>query len=89
MTAREIHRFTEKREVVELHDKIRGGAGETKTMRFSEQALYHVLQRNEAYLVRALEQFEYSDPEVKKDANVEESKTGERTRRGFRVRTTP
>jgi len=24
----------------ELHDKIRGGAGETKTMRFSEQALY-------------------------------------------------
>lgn len=73
----------------ELHDKIRGGTGEMKTMRYSEQALYHVLQRNEQYLQRALDQFEYSDPEVKKDAKDALESYIKELRGGFLSRTTP
>lgn len=48
----------------ELHEKIRGSATETKTMRFPEQALFHVLHRNETYLQRQLEAFDYTTPDL-------------------------
>jgi hypothetical protein len=52
----------------ELCERIRGTSGEQKTMRFAAQALYHVLSRNEEFLVRQLEAFEYSSPEELSDA---------------------
>jgi hypothetical protein len=48
----------------ELCEKIQGSSGESKTMRFPAQALYYVLTRNEAYLARQLEGFEYASPDV-------------------------
>lgn len=45
----------------ELHEKLRGSTTEIKTMRFPEQALFHVLSRNENYLLRQLEAFDYVD----------------------------
>jgi hypothetical protein len=52
----------------ELCERIRGSSGEQKTMRFASQALYLVLARNEEFLVRQLESFEYASKEELSDA---------------------
>jgi hypothetical protein len=48
----------------ELHEKIRGSQHDLKTMRFAEQALFHVLTRYEQHLLLELESFEYEAPDV-------------------------
>lgn len=73
----------------ELHEKIRGSATELKQMRFVEQAMYHVLARNEQYLTRQLESFEYPDPEVLSDAKAKLEGLLKDTRNAFLSRTTP
>jgi hypothetical protein len=46
----------------ELHERLRAGAAEPKTMRFAEQAVYYVFARTEPALVEALESMSYADP---------------------------
>ena len=73
----------------ELHDKIRGSANEPKTMRFAEQALYHVLSRNEEALLAQLDAFDYASPEVKEEARESLSNWVKELRNDFLGRTTP
>lgn len=51
----------------ELADKIRGGQGEQKTLRYPEQALFHVLSRNQEYVTRQIDQIN-APPEVKAES---------------------
>jgi hypothetical protein len=73
----------------ELHDKIRGSASEMKTMRFAEQALYHVLSRNEEALLRQLDAFEYASADVKEEARDGLQNWVKELRNDFLGRTTP
>jgi hypothetical protein len=73
----------------ELHDKLRGGKGEAKVMRHPEQALFHMLQRNQDYLARQLDQFEYADAEVKKDTRAVLDSYIKELRNDFLGRSTP
>ncbi len=73
----------------ELHEKIRGSDSQMKTMRFGEQALYHVMARNEERLLKELDGFEYSAPEVKEDARDALQNWVKELRNEFLGRTTP
>jgi hypothetical protein len=73
----------------ELHDKIRGSDNELKTMRFGEQALYHVLSHNEARLLKELDAFDYASQEVKDDARDALQNWVKELRNEFLGRTTP
>ncbi len=73
----------------ELCERIRGTAGEQKTMRFGAQALYHVLSRNEAFLTQELESFEYSSPGELEDAKVRLTDVTKDLRNQFLSATTP
>jgi hypothetical protein len=73
----------------ELHEKIRGSESELKTMRFSEQALYHVMSHNEARLLVELDAFEYALPEVKEDARDALQSWVKELRNDFLGKTTP
>ncbi len=73
----------------ELCERIRGTAGEHKTMRFPAQALYHVLSRNEAYVTRQLEAFEYASPDVLEDAKTRMDQITKELRNEFLSSTTP
>lgn len=73
----------------ELAEKIRGGGSELKTMRYGEQALYHVLTHNEERLLRELDAFEYSSPDVKEDARDALQNWVKELRNDFLGRTTP
>lgn len=73
----------------ELHERHGGDAPQTKTMRFAEQALFHVLARNEPYLSRQLEEFDYLDPEALVKAKRELALTIRTLRDDFLARTTP
>jgi hypothetical protein len=73
----------------ELHEKIRGGASETKTMRFAEQALFHVLSRNEARILEQLDSFEFSSLTVREQAEERFLDIIKALRNDFLGRTTP
>ncbi|MGH7268879.1 MAG: hypothetical protein ACREJ3_00485, partial [Polyangiaceae bacterium] len=73
----------------ELSERIRGAAGEQKTMRLGAQALYHVLTRNEAFLVRQLESFEYGSPSDLEDAKTRLDGLTKELRNEFLSTTTP
>jgi hypothetical protein len=73
----------------ELHEKIRGSETQLKTMRFGEQALYHVMSRNEERLLAELEGFEFATPEVKEDARDALQNWVKELRNEFLGRTTP
>ena len=73
----------------ELHEKIRGGQGELKTMRYGEQALYHVLSRDEERLLAELDRFEYATRDVKEDARDALQNWIKELRNEFLGRTTP
>ncbi len=73
----------------ELHEKIRGSAGETKTMRFAEQGLYHVLARNQDYIVSQLDAFEFARPETKERSRELFLEMVKELRNDFLSRTTP
>jgi hypothetical protein len=72
-----------------LGERIRGTSGEQKTMRYGAQALYHVLSRNEAFLVRQLEAFEYTSPAELDDARARLSNVTKELRNEFLGETTP
>jgi hypothetical protein len=73
----------------ELHDKLKGGSNEQKTMRFSEQALFHVISKHEAAIRADLAKFEYHNPDVKTDALLRLDDWVKELRNGFLTRTTP
>jgi hypothetical protein len=73
----------------ELCERIRGTAGEQKKMRFASQALYHVLSRNEAFLSRQLESFEYASPDELEDAKTRLADITKELRDQFLSGTTP
>lgn len=73
----------------ELHDKIRGSSGEAKTMRFAEQALYHLFTNNEATLLKQLASFDYASKEIAERAREELLDHVKELRNGFLSRTTP
>jgi len=73
----------------ELAEKIRGGAGEVKTMRYGEQALFHVLSHNEARLLAELDAFDYASPDAKEDARDALQNWVKELRNEFLGRTTP
>lgn len=73
----------------ELHDKLRGEGQKQKTMRFGEQALYHVLSRNEERLLKELDGFDYATPEVKAAAREALQDWVKELRNEFLGRTTP
>ncbi len=73
----------------ELCERIRGTAGEQKVMRFGAQALYHVLSRNEAFLARQLESFEYTSPGELEDAKARLDDLTKDLRNQFLSATTP
>jgi hypothetical protein len=73
----------------ELHDKIRGSDSELKTMRFAEQALYHVLSKNEQRLLGELDGFEYASPDVKEEARDSLQNWVKDLRNDFLGKTTP
>ncbi len=58
-------------------------------MRFAEQALYHVLSRNEEALLKQLDAFDYSEPDVKEDARDALQNWVKDLRNDFLGRTTP
>lgn len=73
----------------ELHDKIRGSAGEAKTMRFAEQALFQLFARNQDDLLKQLAAFEYASETVAARAREELIDHIKELRNGFLSRTTP
>lgn len=73
----------------ELHDKIRGTAGETKAMRFPEQVLYHLLMKNQELFLKQLDGFEYASDTVKARAQAELVDILKGLRNDFLARTTP
>jgi hypothetical protein len=73
----------------ELCEKIRGSSGEQKTMRFGAQALYHVFARNEPFLTRQLESFEYASPDELADAKLRLVGITKELRNAFLSATTP
>ena len=73
----------------ELHERIRGSSTEVKTMRFGEQALFHVLARNEAYILKQLESFEYAGPDVHERAREQYTTFVKELRHAYLGRTTP
>jgi hypothetical protein len=73
----------------ELHEKIRGSGSEAKAMRFSEQALYHVLNRNQDYVARQLDALTYTSDEVKARAHERFTDLIADLRNGFLSKTTP
>ena len=73
----------------ELAERIRGTSGEQKTMRFGAQALYLVFARNEAFLARQLEAFEYASPDDLADAKQRLASVTKELRNEFLSNTTP
>jgi hypothetical protein len=73
----------------ELAERIRGSSGEQKTMRFGAQALFHVFSRNEPFLVRQLEAFEYASPDDLADARARLAAMTKELRNEFLSATTP
>ena len=73
----------------ELADKIRGTNDEVKSMRFSDQALFHALNRTEAQIFAQLESFHYVDPKAKARAHELYYAMVKNLRNDFLARTTP
>lgn len=73
----------------ELHEKLRGSENEVKIMRFPEQALYHVLTRNQDRLAHELEAFDYPDLDVEAHAKEDLDNFIKELRNAFLARTTP
>jgi hypothetical protein len=73
----------------ELHDRIRGGGSETKTMRFAEQALFHALTRTEPVVLQELAAFDYATPQIAERAKRDLSGIIKELRNDFLARTTP
>ena len=73
----------------ELCERIKGGAGETKTMRYGAQALYLVLARNQELLARQLDAFVYESADDKDDARRRLEEIIKDQRNAFLGATTP
>lgn len=73
----------------ELHEKLRGTGNEVKTMRYAEQALFHVLSRSQDYLLRQLDAYDYGAPETKARAKDLFHSHVKELRNDFLARTTP
>lgn len=73
----------------ELCERIKGSAGETKTMRYGAQALYLVLARHHELLQRQLDAFVYESPDEKDDARRRLEEVIKDQRNAFLGATTP
>lgn len=73
----------------ELADKIRGNQHEVKTIRFTDQAMYHALHRAEEAVLAELESFNYAEPELRERAREAYYSLVKKLRNDFLARTTP
>ena len=73
----------------ELAERIRGSNDEVKAMRFSDQALFHALNRAEAAVLGHLEALPYAEPTVKARAKDAYFAMVKNLRNDFLARTTP
>lgn len=73
----------------ELADKIRGSSDEMKVMRFTEQALYHALVKNQAEILATLDSFQYGHQKVKDRTRQDFFDGLKELRNEFLARTTP
>ena len=73
----------------ELADKIRGSKDEVKAMRFSDQALYHALNRSQEVILQHLESFQYGQGKTKERAEEQFFALMKGLRNDFLSRTTP
>src|SRR6202000_561442 len=72
----------------ELHEKTRA-AGEVKTMRFAEQAVYHAFSHVEAQVLKDIAGFEYEKPETAELAKAKAETFMKELKNSFLSRTTP
>ncbi len=73
----------------ELHEKIAGKSGEAKTMRYPQQALYHLFARHEQFLVGELKKLQYADTELLDDTLETFTGMVKELRSTFLAKTTP
>jgi len=73
----------------ELHEKIAGKGGEAKTMRYPQQALYHLFARHEEFLVGELKKLTYADDELQGDTIETFTGMVKELRSTFLSKTTP
>jgi len=73
----------------ELHEKLRGGRGELKKMRFAEQALFRALTHLESPLERELDSHDYESPDVRERTRVLLDGIVRELRHKYLGRTTP
>jgi hypothetical protein len=73
----------------ELHERIAGTTNEVKSMRFPEQALYHMFARNESSLIRELESLNFIDPTLLEESVALFGNVVKELRDSFLSRTTP
>jgi hypothetical protein len=73
----------------ELADKIRGSSDEVKAMRFSDQAMFHALNRAQEVILGLLDGFQYAQPAVKERAFASYHFMVKNLRNDFLARTTP
>ncbi len=73
----------------ELAEKIRGQDDELKTLRFSDQAMFHALHRAESTILEALDSFNYVHENVKERAQAKYTELLKGLRNDFLARTTP
>jgi hypothetical protein len=73
----------------ELADKIRGSNDEVKAMRYSDQALFHALNRAQEAIFAQLQTFQYVERNVKERAQEAYLALVKSLRNDFLARTTP
>jgi hypothetical protein len=73
----------------ELADKIRGSSDEAKAMRFTDQAMYHALQRAQDHILALLDSFQYVQPHINERAKEAYLEMIKELRNNFLARTTP
>lgn len=73
----------------EIADKLQGKGDVAKTMRYPDQALFHLLSRFEPELMKELDSFEYASPRVSEDAKTILAGWAQGVRDQFLARSTP
>jgi hypothetical protein len=73
----------------ELHEKIRGGGSEVRTVDFPEQALFYALARVQEDVHKHLEDFQYANPQSCSRAKEHFHSFQRALRNDFLARTTP
>lgn len=73
----------------ELHEKLAGAGGELKTMRYPQQALYHLFARHEDFLLGQLRKLNYASNELYDETVETFTDIVKELRSSFLSKTTP